>query len=173
MKKFLTLLSIIVLGACQTTTAPFHPSVKIERSDYVLNQRFPIIGSVEPVHISSFSIPFGARIDTGAEISSVDAQNITPFERDGEKWVSFDITNRKNNEKHHFEKPIIRKTKIKRFQSNECRYVIHLNIKIGNEIIENEFSLINREKFDYQVLIGRNIINGRFIIDPSVENTLH
>lgn len=173
MKKIIIFIGLIMLSGCQAPASLHQPVTKIERKDYIMNQRFPIIGSVEPVHISSFSIPFGARIDTGAKISSVDAQNITPFERDGEKWVSFDITNRKNNEKHHFEKPIIRKTKIKRFQNDEHRYVVNLNIKIGNEIIENEFSLINREKFDYQVLIGRNIISGRFIIDPSVENTLH
>ena len=173
MKKLLSLLGLILLGACQSNEAPFQPTIKIKRNDYIINQRFPIIGGIEPVHISSFSTPFDARIDTGAEISSIDAQNITPFERDGEKWISFDVINRKNNEKHHFEKPIIRKTKIKRFQNNEDRYVINLNLKIGNEIIADEFSLINREKFDYQILIGRNIINGRFIIDPSIENTLH
>ena len=173
MKKLLILTGLMILGACQTTETYHYPTTKIERKDYIMNQRFPIIGAVEPVYVSPISIPFSARIDTGAEISSIDAQNITPFERDGEKWVSFDIINRKHNEKYHFEKPIIRKTKIKRFQHDEHRYVINLNIKIGSEIIENEFSLVNREKFDYQILIGRNIINGRFIIDPSVENTLH
>ena len=29
------------------------------------------------------------------------------------------------------------------------------------------------EKFEYQALIGRNIISGRAIVDPSISNTLH
>ena len=44
---------------------------------------------------------------------------------------------------------------------------------MGDEIIDAEFTLNDRSKFEYQVLIGRNILNGRFIIDPSIENTLH
>ena len=44
---------------------------------------------------------------------------------------------------------------------------------MGEEIIDTEFTLNDRSKFEYQVLIGRNIINGRFLIDSSIENTLH
>ena len=58
-----------------------------------------IIGGVESVYIPPFEIPFQARIDTGAATSSIDAQNITPFERDGEKWISFDIVNKKTSQK--------------------------------------------------------------------------
>ena len=112
-------------------------------------------------------------MDTGAETSSLDAKNIRPFERDGEKWVSFDIINRKNGEKHHYQKPVKRKTNIVRTGEKERRYVVHMDIKFGKEIINAEFTLNDRDKFDYQVLIGRNIINGRFIIDPSLENTMH
>ena len=118
-------------------------------------------------------MPFQARIDTGAETSSLDADHIKPFERDGEKWISFNITNRKNGEKHHFEKPIKRRTHIVRINHEEERYVVNMSIKMGDELINAEFTLAERDKFNYQVLIGRNIINGRFIIDPTLENTMH
>ena len=133
----------------------------------------PIVGGVETLYIPPFEVSFQARMDTGAETSSIDAQNIRQFERDGEKWISFDIINRKNNQKHHFEKPIIRKTSIVRTLKEEKRYVVHFAIKMGNEIIDTEFTLNDRSKFEYQILIGRNIINGRYLIDPSIENTLH
>ena len=125
---------------------------------------------------SSFQRPKAGnrrQANTGAETSSLDAKNIRPFERDGEKWVSFDIINRKNGEKHHYQKPVKRKTNIVRTGEEERRYVVHMDIKFGKEIINAEFTLNDRDKFDYQVLIGRNIINGRFIIDPSLENTMH
>ena len=118
-------------------------------------------------------MPFHARMDTGAETSSIDVLNMRPFERDVEKWISFDIKNSKNNEIHHVEKRVKRKTAIVRTGEKEIRYVVHMDIKMGNELIDAEFTLNDRSKFEYQVLIGRNIINGRFIIDPTLENTMH
>ena len=133
----------------------------------------PIVGGVETLYIPPFEVSFQARMDTGAETSSIDAKNIRHFERDGEKWVSFDITNRKNNQTHHFERPVVRKTSIIRTGNEEKRYVVNFDIKMGEEIIGAEFTLNDRSKFEYQVLIGRNIINGRYLIDSSTENTLH
>ncbi len=132
-----------------------------------------IIGGVETLYVLPIKMPFQARIDTGAETSSIDVQNMRPFERDGDKWVSFDIINRKNGEKHHYEKPIVRRTNIVRIEDKEHRYVVEMSIKMGDEIISTEFTLAEREKFTYQVLIGRNILSGRFIVDPSQQNTLH
>ena len=132
-----------------------------------------IIGGVEPFYLLPMKTPFAARIDTGAESSSIDVEKLIPFERDGEKWVSFTVINKQNGETHQFEKRIVRKTRIRRIDQNEHRYVVNMDIKIGNEIINAEFSLADREKFDYQGLIGRNVINSRFLIDSSLDNTLH
>ena len=70
-------------------------------------------------------------------------------------------------------KKIERKTTIKRINEHEKRIVVMMDVKFGNEIINAEFSLADREKFEYQALIGRNIISGRAIVDPSISNTLH
>lgn len=109
----------------------------------------------------------------GAETSSIDASDIKTFERDGEKWVSFTIVNRETGEKHRFEKELARQTKITRINQHEKRLVVNLDVKLGNEIITAEFSLADRSKFEYQALIGRNILTGRAIVDTSLENTLH
>lgn len=161
------------LAACQTTNITNTKTIDEQTSMSQKNTSMPIVGGVETVYLPPFDISFQARMDTGAETSSIDAKNIHPFERDGEKWISFDIINRKNNQRHHFERPIIRKTNIIRTAQEEKRYVVLFDIKMGNELIEAEFTLNDRSKFEYQVLIGRNIINGRFLIDTSIENTLH
>ena len=57
-----------------------------------------IIGATEPVYLKNMSSVFLARIDTGAETSSIDASDIKEFERDGESWVSFKVKNRVTNE---------------------------------------------------------------------------
>lgn len=172
MKKIATFVAMLLIGACQ-----HQPKLVIPMSNDKTSQqtkiKTPIVGGIETLHILPFDMPFHARMDTGAETSSIDAHNIRPFERDGEKWISFDITNRKDGITKHFEKPVKRKTTIVRTGEQERRYVVHLDIKMGNELIDAEFSLNDRSKFEYQVLVGRNIINGRFIIDPTLENTMH
>ena len=49
-----------------------------------------IIGAVEKVRLLPPNVVLKARIDTGAKTTSIDAQNIIPFERDGKEWVRFD-----------------------------------------------------------------------------------
>lgn len=132
-----------------------------------------IIGGIEPIYFPPMKTPFLARIDTGAANSAIDVSGVRKFERDGEKWVSFVLTNTENNESHRFEKKIEKNVSIKRINDHEKRIMVMMDIKFGKEIINAEFSLANREKFEYQALIGRNIINGRAIVDPSISNTLH
>ncbi len=43
---------------------------------------------------------------------------------------------------------------------------------MGDEIIKEQFSLAERDRFNYQGLIGRNILTGRAIVDTSLANTL-
>lgn len=132
-----------------------------------------IIGEVEPVYVLPIKKSFLARIDTGAETSSIDAKNIRVFEREGVKWVSFDIVSKRYGETYHFEKKIYRQVTIKRQNISENRIVVLMTVKMGKEKITAQFSLTDREKFDYQVLIGRNILNGRAIVDTSVSKTLY
>lgn len=139
---------------------------------YPIKHSLGVIGVVEPVYILPMKTPIAARIDTGAETSSIDAANIKFFERDSEKWVSFDVINRANGQKHHFEKKIYRRTSIKRIGGDENRTVVQMRIRFGNEIITSQFTLADRSKFAYQVLIGRNILAGRAVVDAAAENTL-
>ncbi len=131
-----------------------------------------VIGEVEPVYFLPMKSPFLSRIDTGAETSSVDADHIVSFERDGEKWVAFDLVNRETGEKHRFEKKIKRQPTVKRISGSEERMVVVMNVKMGEEIVKTEFSLAARDRFNYQGLIGRNILTGRFIVDTSLVNVL-
>ena len=101
-------------------------------------------------------------------------ENIKEFERDGESWVLFDIENRATKERKTFKKKIVRKTTIKRQQGgDEKRITINMDIKMGNQYFNKEFTLANREKFEYQVLIGRNILNGLAVVDVGIRNSLN
>ncbi len=133
-----------------------------------------IIGAVEPIYLKDMNSVFYARVDTGATTSSLDATEITKFERDGEEWVSFVITNAETKETKKFEKKIARKISIKRQSgNNESRVSVNMEIKFGNQQLVKEFTLVHREDFNYQVLIGRNILNGLAVVDVATSNTLN
>lgn len=175
MNKFykpLFLLGLLLMSsACDKQVQPtIVPAVEVKQPD---KNGLEVIGGVEPVYFLPMKTPFDARIDTGAETSSIDVSNMRMFERDGEKWVAFNLDHSGNGEKHRFEKRVKRKAAIRRAETDEVRVVVNMDVKIGNEFINADFTLANRERFNYQALIGRNIINGRFIVDPSVEKTLH
>ncbi len=178
--KYINLLFLgIVIAMCsacktQTITPAIVPPAEIEaEKPFVTKHSLGIIGAVEPVYVLPMKAPLAARIDTGAETSSIDVSNLKSFERDGDKWVSFTIVNRDTGETHRFEKEVVRQTTITRINVHEKRLVVMLDVKLGNEIVSAEFSLANREKFEYQALIGRNILTGRAIVDTALENTLH
>lgn len=75
--------------------------------------------------------------------------------------------------KHRFEKEIVRQATSNAAIKDEKRHVVMMEIRLGNEIISANFSLANREKFEYQALIGRNLLTGRAIVDTSVSHTLN
>jgi len=131
-----------------------------------------VIGQVEPVYITPFEHAFPARIDTGAETSSIHAHDITPFERDGKRWIRFSLKQRETGIDHTFERPMVSKVKITRQEGDEMRYKVNMRIRMGDVDMEREFSLADRSDFEFQVLIGRNVLEGNAVVDVSKSNLL-
>ena len=168
--KIFVFFVVAFLGACQNNVRPEIVPAVVKP---VTSHQLGVIGEVEPVYFLPMKSPFPSRIDTGAETSSIDAKNVKSFERDGEKWVAFTVINRDTNESYRFEKPLKRKVSIRRSGKNEDRKVVIMDIRIGGQNVKEEFTLANRNDFDYQGLIGRNVLTGRAIVDTSLSNTLH
>lgn len=179
MNKIVKLMSILGLtffvSCCQNSNdSSIVPGiVPADQKTKIINRRpANIIGAVEPIYILPMKSAFDARIDTGATTSSLDADDIKEFERDGEKWVSFTITNRQSGEKYEFEKPILKSVKIKRIEDREHRVKVNMAVSFGGEQFTAEFTLADRDKFEYQALVGRNILSGRAIVDTTLSHTL-
>lgn len=175
-KKFLIISALAaVCSACQTKPEKqptIVPTMEIEQPKPAIKHPLGIIGAVEPIYILPMNAAFQARIYTGAKISSLDVSQYRYFERDGVKWVSFTIRNAQTGETHVFEKKLKDKMIIRRIKENEKRPIVTLNVKFGGKIIKADFTLAKRDKFDYQALVGRNILTGRAIVDTSLSNTL-
>jgi len=130
-------------------------------------QNKEMVGWLEKVRIYPGNLLLHAKVDTGAENSSLNASHIIEFERDGQQWVRFDVTDR-NRRTVTFEQRLLRVAKIKRHGSKpQPRFAILLGICLGNIYKEVEVNLVDRSDFVFQMLIGRSFTKGRVVIDPS------
>ena len=127
-----------------------------------------LVGSVEQIMLSNENIRYGARIDTGATSSSIDARDVTRFERDGDRWVRFKLFNA-GEFVAEIERPVIRWVRV--FQSDNQdgsrRPVVEMAYELGEFKDTAEFTLTDRSHLEYPVLIGRNIITDRMLVDVS------
>ncbi len=123
-----------------------------------------IIGAVENVRLIPPNVVLNARIDTGAKTTSVDARNITPFEREGKQWVRFDCVSDKKV--YTIKKKVISTVQIKRHnKSPQTRFVVKMRITLGDVSRLIEVNLNDRDAYTYPVLIGRNFLRDNFIVD--------
>lgn len=127
-----------------------------------------IFGWVEQVRLEPSGLTLRAKLDTGATTSSINAQDIEHFKRDGEEWVRFDIVDPENDNKQiEFERKIERGVRIKRHGGEfQPRDVVRMGVCLGHVYREVEVSLANRKGFNYQMLIGRNFMEGYVVVDP-------
>ena len=162
----------LLFAGCESAK-PDSETVRQSAASMLNDLPLGIIGETETVYLEGFSAPFEARIDTGATTSSIDARNIRAFERDGKKWVSFEIISRDGKLSHSYELPVERVAAIKRHGAASIqRYTVMLTFRLGHLTLEREFTLADRSRFEYPVLLGRNVINGLAAVDPSRRNVL-
>jgi len=130
-----------------------------------------IIGSEEWCAFPEIAIPaIKARIDSGAKTSSIHAFNIQPFRREGIAWVSFEVHPLQNNRKTviRCERPVIDKRVVKSSSgAAETRYVVSSLLQLGEMNWNIELTLANRDSMGYRMLLGREAMHGKLMVDPS------
>ena len=133
-----------------------------------INHELPVYGYVEKIRLGAQELKVKAKLDSGAAISSLHAENMVEFERDGKKWIRFHVKNPQTKELVQFERKLKRYAKVKQHErESQVRPVILMEVRLGETYIQREFNLTNRENFLYQVLLGRNFLNGVALIDVS------
>ena len=126
-----------------------------------------VVGRVEKVRLYPGGMVLKARIDTGAQISSLHVTSTELIFRNGEEWINFTVTNLKGK-KANFERKIHRISTIKRHHDEvQQRIVVLLGVCLGNTYRETEINLFDRGGLNYPLLIGRQLLSGNFIVDPA------
>lgn len=133
-----------------------------------------LVGELEHITFLPQKLRLRARIDTGATTSSIGVVSQKVFERDGNKWVQFTLRNPSTGELVEFNRPLSRTVLIKRHGAESVRRnVVHLELSMGGLKMKREFSLTDRSKFKFPVLIGRNVLFGKFVVDVSRKYAAH
>ncbi|GAD79362.1 ATP-dependent zinc protease family protein [Vibrio ezurae] len=137
------------------------------------NDNLVTLGSIEMVHFKEIDASFEARIDTGAATSSLNATDIHKFERNGKKWVKFNITdhNSEASEPIVVEAPFVRYARVRQSNATEShrRPVVELWISLGDVRQKAQFTLTDRSHMSHPVLLGREFIKDIALVDVSKE----
>lgn len=126
-----------------------------------------VVGFIEKVTLYPGALQVKAKIDTGAFSTSLHCTTCDKtFERDGQQWVRFTVTNWRGDS-IELERPVVGRTTITRhFGASQERLVITLPVCLGGVVKEREVNVVDRSGFNYQMLIGRNFLRGDFLVDP-------
>jgi hypothetical protein len=129
-----------------------------------------IIGWREWVSLPELGIRhIKAKIDTGARSSSLHAFDITPFTRDDMPMVGFSVHPVQRREKFtvQCEAPVhdIRSVRSSSGEARD-RFVIQTPVMWLGEKWNAELTLADRTEMGFRMLIGREAVRGRMLVDP-------
>ncbi|QEN08822.1 hypothetical protein EXM22_12780 [Oceanispirochaeta crateris] len=126
-----------------------------------------ILGQIERVLIKTSGLTLDGRVDTGAELSSIHGENITRFSRNGDEWVRFNLN--PDGVDRFLEMPLRSVVRIRQAGSSviQERPVIVLSVVIGDLRVDADFTLTDRSLMTFPLLIGRNVLEGRALVDVS------
>lgn len=146
------------------------PAVAKSKGTTADDQIKQIAGWVERITLLPSRMLAVAKLDTGAKTSSIHAEDIERFEREGRAWVRYTLVLKESKTKTvrvATESPLVRKVYIKDHQSQpDARPVVELEFCMDGRRHSAHFSLVDRSAFLYSVLLGRDFLAGSFVVDP-------
>lgn len=129
-----------------------------------------VIGKEEWCALPDLDISaINARIDSGARTSVVHAENIRTYTARGVRMVRFDIypIQKDRTVVVHCRAPLVDERDVKSSSGHtERRPVISTTLKLGGALQTIQLTLTNRDSMGYRMLLGREAMQGRFLIDP-------
>jgi len=132
-----------------------------------------IFGWVERVLVGTSRLEMTAKLDTGAETSSLHATRIRRYRKSGKSWIQFTVAERTSGRRLVFRRPLARTVRIKEHDgSNQKRPVVEVEVCLGAHLRRVEVSLVDRSEFEHPVLLGRNFLAGGFVVDPELARTV-
>jgi hypothetical protein len=127
------------------------------------------VGWREWIGLPTLKVPsIKAKIDTGARTSSLHAFEIERFKKNGQDFVRFQIHPRQRN---HLlivqaEAPLLGYRKVRSSSGHQVsRPVITTDISLFDQAWTIELTLANRDQMGFRMLLGREALRGRLLVD--------
>ncbi|MCL9780328.1 RimK/LysX family protein [Vibrio sp. S4M6] len=128
------------------------------RVDYLLTEH-PLFraGHIEKVQVEGMT--FSAKLDTGADVSSISAENIKLYKEDAKQMVRFLYRDKQGNKKE-ISLPVVKMMhiKAKKGEKANARPVVRLPVQLGKLKETIEVNLQDRSRFDYSMILGQNFL---------------
>ena len=137
----------------------------------------PMIGWREWADLPDFEISrVNAKIDTGAKSSAIHAFRIRETVLDGVDHVEFFLhpVQRRKKPEVFCRAPVADRRVIRSSNGQEEeRYVIETRLRLGGRLWKIDLTLTNRDAMGFRLLLGRDALRRKFIIDPGASYLLN
>ena len=133
-----------------------------------------VIGRAELLDFPSLLLTSApAKTDTGAYRSAIHAENIVVKDKNGKKVLCFDLlaNHPSYTYSRHIETEQFIEVEVENsFGIAQKRFAVDIKVRLAGKAFNSEFTLADRSKKPYPILMGRKLLNRRFLIDTSKSN---
>ncbi len=130
-----------------------------------------ILGWREWAGLPELGIPaIKCKVDTGARSSALHAFRVDPFRRDHHDWVRFGIHPHQQDAQTEIwcEAPVLDIREVTDSGGHTAeRYFIATQVQLGKQVLSLELSLTSRDTMLFRMLLGREAMRDRFLVDPA------
>lgn len=134
------------------------------------DDRLPVIGWREWLALPGLGVDhIKAKVDTGARTSALHAFGLERFERDGTPMVRFEAhpVQRDTSVRIPVEAELSDRRKVRTSSGDQTlRPVVWTDVELMGRRWEIELTLIRRDPMGFRMLLGRQAVRGRFLVDP-------
>jgi hypothetical protein len=129
-----------------------------------------VIGWREWVELPELGIvSIKAKVDTGARTSSLHAYDLEVHGRKGRERVSFSVHPEQRNSEYEIraEAPLVEWRRVRPSTGRpELRPVVRTRVVILDQSHDVELTLTRRDAMGFRMLLGREALRGRLVVDP-------
>lgn len=125
-----------------------------------------VVGRREMASLPELGLTLCCKIDTGARTSALHAEEITPFEQDGQRWISFVTCDVQESAARHYRLQLHDHRQVTSSNGQaEWRYVIRTPLTLGELTFPVELTLTDRGSMRHPLLLGRRAMR-RMLVAP-------
>ena len=140
----------------------------IVKNKKTIHEKYQIAGWHEWVGLPELGIDcIKAKLDTGARTSAIHAEEIKYVEENGQTMVHFLLLLDSTEQPIQCAAPLFqRKRKVKSSSGDvTMRPVVETFLELGGKRYRIELTLADRSVMNFQILIGRTALRGRFLVN--------